>query len=153
MNIWSFTGNLGKDAEVRYSASGMAICSFPVAVKSGYGDKEKTTWVICTLFGKRAEGRLPEFLIKGAQIAISGESFLDEWEDKEGLKRSTLKVNVNNLDLVGGRPDASSEGGGGDNRPQTAQQPQAVQQTTQPAPQAASPAMDSTDDFNDDLPF
>ena len=109
MNNWSFTGNLGKNAEVRFTTSGMAICSFPVAVKSGYGDKEKTTWVICALFGKRAEGKLPEYLIKGAQVAISGESFLDEWEDKEGLKRSTLKVNVNSLDLIGGRAAASAD--------------------------------------------
>ena len=101
MNIFTFTGNLGKDCEVRATQSGMTVCSFSVAVKAGYGDNQKTTWVACTLFGKRAEGQLPQYLTKGAQVAISGEAFLDEWQ-KDGVTNKMLKVNVDKLDLIGG---------------------------------------------------
>lgn len=99
MNVFTFTGNIGKAAEVKYLPSGSAVCSFSVAVKSGFGDKQKTTWVKCGMFGKRAEGQLPQYLGTGAQVAISGELTLDEWE-KDGQKHSMLKVNVSDLTLL-----------------------------------------------------
>jgi single-strand DNA-binding protein len=133
MNVWNFTGNLGKDAEVKYTAGGMAVMSFSVAVKSGYGDKEKTTWVNCGVFGKRAEGSLPQYLVKGAQVAISGEAFLDEWE-KDGVTNKMLKVNVDKLDLIGGRSDSAPQQQR--QAPQQRQQ-QAPQQQNRPAPQQA----------------
>jgi single-strand DNA-binding protein len=102
MNKFIFTGNLGKDAEVKVTQSGISVCSFSVAVKSGYGDKQKTTWANCALFGKRAEGQLPQYLKKGAQVAISGELTLDEWEGKDGTTQKSIKVNVDDLDLIGG---------------------------------------------------
>jgi len=125
MNNWSFTGNIGKNAEVKTTQSGKQVCTFSVAVKSGYGDNQKTTWANCSLFGKRAEGPLPGYLVKGQQVAISGEAQLDEWE-KDGIKRSMLKVNVNSLDLVGEKKG----------EPQQAPQQASIQ-----------------DDFDSDLPF
>lgn len=101
MNLFTFTGNLGKDAEVKYTPSGSAICEFSVAVKSGYGDKVKTNWVRCALFGKRAEGGLPPYLVKGTQVAVSGELELQEWENQNG-KGAALSVKVNEIDLIGG---------------------------------------------------
>ena len=132
MNKFIFTGNLGKDAEVKVTSSGMHVCSFSVAVKSGYGDKEKTTWANCALFGKRAEGKLPQYLKKGAQVCISGQLTLDEWKGDDGTTQKSLKVNVDDLDLIGG----NSEG--------RAAAPQAAQP-------AASPAPD--DDAFQDIPF
>lgn len=141
MNVWNFIGFLGKDSEVRFTTSGMAICSFSVAVKSGYGDKEKTTWVNCVLFGKRAEGKLPKYLVKGAQVAISGECFLDEWE-KDGVKNKALKVTVDKLDLIGGRSEAASVGSLGAHQGASGSPPQ-------PAPQEN---MDSFD-IDQEIPF
>jgi len=100
MNNWNFTGNLGKNAEVKATQAGKTVCTFSVAVTSGYGDNQKTTWANCAIFGKRAEGKLPEFLVQGQKVAISGEAQLDEWE-KDGVKSSALKVFVNSLDLIG----------------------------------------------------
>ena len=108
MNKFIFTGNLGKDADEKVTQSGMHVCSFSVAVKSGYGDKQKTTWANCALFGKRAEGQLPQYLKKGAQVAISGELTLDEWEGKDGTTQKSIKVNVDDLDLIGGKPEGSA---------------------------------------------
>lgn len=109
MNNWNFTGNLGNPAEVKYLPNGNAVCEFSVAVKSGYGDKEKTNWVRCAIFGKKAEGQLPSYLQKGTQVAISGELELQEWEGQNG-KGAALSVRVENLDLIGGKPQGQSQG-------------------------------------------
>ena len=108
MNNWSFTGNLGNPAEVKFLPSGAAVCEFSVAVKSGYGDKQKTNWVKCALFGKKAEGRLPEFLQKGTSVAICGELELQEWEGQNG-KGAALSVRVSELDLIGGQPQVAQQ--------------------------------------------
>lgn len=109
MNLFTFTGNLGKDAEVKFLSSGTPVCEFSVAVKSGYGDKEKTNWVRCAIFGKKAEGQLPSYLQKGTQVAISGELELQEWEGQNG-KGAALSVRVENLDLIGSKPQGQSQG-------------------------------------------
>ena len=109
MNNWNFTGNLGNPAEVKYLPNGNAVCEFSVAVKSGYGDKEKTNWVRCAMFGKKAEGQLPSYLQKGTQVAISGELELQEWEGQNG-KGAALSVRVENIDLIGGKPQGQSQG-------------------------------------------
>ena len=109
MNNWNFTGNLGNPAEVKTLPSGSTVCEFSVAVKSGYGDKEKTNWVRCAMFGKKAEGQLPSYLQKGTQVAISGELELQEWEGQNG-KGAALSVRVENLDLIGGKPQGQSQG-------------------------------------------
>jgi single-strand DNA-binding protein len=140
MNKFIFTGNLGKDAEVKVTQSGMHVCSFSVAVKSGYGDKQKTTWANCALFGKRAEGQLPQYLKKGAQVAISGELTLDEWEGKDGTTQKSIKVNVDDLDLIGGV---------GSNTSAPAQKQTFSQSITSPPESNPAPG----DDGFDDIPF
>lgn len=100
MNVFSFTGNLGNQAEQRYTQSGDSIVSFSVAVKSGFGDKAVTTWVRCTMFGKRGESVLP-YLNKGQLVGVSGEFSAREWDDKEGQKRTSIEVRVNDLTLLG----------------------------------------------------
>lgn len=129
MNLFSFTGNLGKDAEVKHLQSGTALCEFSVAVKSGYGDKEKTNWVRCVMFGNKAGGQLPQYLRKGTQVAVSGELELQEWEGANG-KGAALAVTVQNIDLIGGKQDGQQNQG-------YAQPQQSPQQAPQMAPQQA----------------
>lgn len=126
MNVWTFSGNLGKDSEVKQLPSGASVCEFSVAVSTGYGDNKKTTWANCSLFGKRAEGGLPGYLVKGQSVIVSGEAVLETWESN-GVKGSRLKCNVNDVDL-NGRPEQSA-----------------------PMPQAA-PAQPA-EDFSEDIPF
>ena len=127
MNLWVITGNLGKDAEVKYLPSGTPVCEFSVAVKSGYGDKEKTNWANCVIFGKKAEGGLPAYLKKGTQVAISGELELQEWDGANG-KGSKLIVVVSEIDLIGGTNAAAKE---------PAQQQAPMQRPPQAPPQQA----------------
>ena len=141
MNVWNFTGNLGNDAETRYTPSGDAAVTFNVAVKSGFGDKATTTWARCVIFGKRGDAVAP-FLIKGTQVGISGEASLREWQDKEGLKRSTLEVRVNDLTLLGGRSGAQSQD----------QTPQARQSQTHQRQRPAAPPANMMD-IDDSIPF
>ena len=108
MNIFTFTGNLGKDCEVKYLQSGTATCTFSVAVKSGFGDNVKTSWPRCTIFGKRAESKLPEYLKKGAQVCISGELSLDEWQGQDGTAQKMFSVNVIKINLIGGNPQSAA---------------------------------------------
>ena len=147
MNIFTFTGNLGKDCEIKATQSGKTMCIFSVAVKSGYGDNVKTTWPRCIIFGKRAEGGLREYLIKGAQVCVSGELSLDEWQDNNGVTQKMLSVNVREIDLIGGKqsglPDSQ----------QSAAVPSSVAQPSAQGTQNESEAFQQPDDFDSDIPF
>lgn len=100
MNNWNFTGNLGNDAEQKYTAGGDSVISFSVGVKAGFGDKATTTWARCQMWGKRGEA-VAQYLTKGQLVGVSGEVNMREWQDKEGQKRQSLEVRVNDLTLLG----------------------------------------------------
>ncbi|MDX8384044.1 MAG: single-stranded DNA-binding protein [Ghiorsea sp.] len=110
MNIYSFTGRLARDCETKFTQGGMAICSFTVAVDFGFGERKGTNWIRCSLFGKRAEGGLPQYLLKGAQVAVSGELKVGEYKDRDNIMRTSVDVNVDHLDLIGGKNDKASGG-------------------------------------------
>lgn len=103
-----FTGRLGKDAQVR-DARGTPVAGFSVATDIGYGDKKQTLWLDCSIFGKRAEGGLIQYLTKGTQVAISGDLSTREYEGK-----TYLQVRVDEIDLIGGK----GEQGGQQSAPQ-----------------------------------
>jgi len=102
MNNCTFTGRLGKDSETRFTQNGVAICAFSIAVDYGFGEHKGTNWIRCQIFGKRAEGTLPEYLIKGTQVAVSGELRMREYNDADGAKRMSVELMVDKLDLLGG---------------------------------------------------
>jgi len=115
MNVFSFTGNIGKEAEIRHTANGDAVTGFNVAVKSGYGQNEKTVWVKCSLFGKHGEAVAP-YLLKGQQVAVSGELSVQEWTNKEGEKVTDIAVRANDVTLIGGKKQAEAQNNGNTNR-------------------------------------
>ena len=137
MNSWNFTGNLGNDCEQRYTQSGDSVVSFSVGVKSGFGDKATTTWAKCAMFGKRGEAVAP-YLKKGTLVGVVGEVNNREYQDKEGQKRYSLDVRVNDLTLLGGKSDRSES---------TPIQPKQEPRNAQGAPKTSFDGMD------DDIPF
>ena len=154
MKVYTFTGRLSRDCEQRFTQAGMAMCSFSVAVDYGFGDRKGTNWVRCTLFGKRAEGGLPQYLKKGTQVAVSGELRISEYDRNDGTKGTSVDVNVDNVDLIGGRNDAGQGGGQGGGY----QQQSAPQQQLQQAPAGNKDPFDQQPGFNsapsdDDIPF
>ena len=135
MNVLSATGNLGSDCRIN-QVSGTTVCNFSVAMKSGYGDRAQTLWLDCALWGKQAESRLPEFLKKGQQVAVSGELSTREHEGK-----TYLQLRCNSVDLVGGKGDS----GGGQQA-----SPAAAQSQQQPS---ASQSQPPASDMDDEIPF
>ena len=133
MNLLIATGNIGQDATQRFLPNGDSIVTFSLPVKSGFGDRAKTAWVRCSMFGKRGESVLP-YLIKGQLVGVSGEFSMNEWTNKDGQKASTPECRVAELTLLGGKKDSAS----------TSQQ--------NPANSNKAPA-GSFDDMDDDCPF
>ena len=100
MNSITITGNLGKDAEMRALNDGTPVLSFSVADNQG---KDKSSiWWNCSLFGKRAES-LHQYLTKGQQVTVIGNVSEREFTDKEGNKRKSMDVRVNDIALQGGK--------------------------------------------------
>ena len=107
MNLLSAVGNVGGDAEVRFTKDGTAIANFSFALSSGYGDKKKTSWVRCSIIGKRGETLAP-MLTKGTHIAINGEVSLNEYVAKDGTNKTTLECLVSNVTLLGKKDQSSA---------------------------------------------
>ena len=136
MNVITIAGQLGKDAELRYLPNGDPVAGFSVADSQG---KEKPTiWWSAQLFGKRAES-LCQYLVKGQAVTITGQVTEREWTDKDGQKRKTMDVRVNDLALQGGRKDAAPQ--------------QSAPQRSAPAAHAQRQASSGFEDMSDDIPF
>jgi len=130
-------GHLGKDPEVRYSASGAALANITVATSEQWKDKntgekqERTEWHRVVFFSRLAE-IVGEYLKKGAQIYIEGRLQTRKWQDKDGNDRWTTEIVANEMQMLGGGSGQRSS----------------VAQDSQPPQQSAIP-----DDFDDDIPF
>ena len=103
-------GNLGRDAELRYTPGGAAVATLNLATTEVWNDKnqqrqEKTEWHRVVLWGKQAES-LQEYLTKGKQIYVEGRLQTRQWDDKDGNKRYTTEIKADRITLLGG-------GGGG----------------------------------------
>ena len=140
MNNITVAGQLGRDAEVRFLANGDAVAGFSVA--DSQGRDKPTIWWNCSLFGKRAES-LAQYLVKGQSVTVSGTVTEREWVDKDGQKRKSMDVRVNDVALQGGRKDAEpapapvrQSGGAG---------PATPRNLPRPAPNFS--------DMDDDIPF
>jgi single-strand DNA-binding protein len=109
-------GNLGRDAEMRFTPAGAAVATLNLATTEVWNDKggqkqEKTEWHRIVVWGKMAES-LKDYLIKGKQIYVEGRLQTREWE-KDGVKRYTTEIRSDRIVLLGG-----GGGGGGGARPQ-----------------------------------
>ena len=134
-------GNLGRDAELRYTPGGAPVATLNLATTEVWNDKtsgqkqEKTEWHRIVLWGKSAES-LSEYLTKGKQIYVEGRLQTRKWQDKDGHDKYTTEIRGDRIVLLGGgggggggmagggRPQqrgagagASSGGGGADHEP------------------------------------
>ena len=134
-------GNLGRDAELRYTGGGAAVASFSVATTETWKDKdgqkqEQTEWHRISLWGKPAEA-VAQYLTKGKQVYVEGRLQTRKWQDKEGHDRYTTEVKADRVVLLG------SSGGAG--------RSQAADRDEMPHEQPAHASADMPD--GDDVPF
>lgn len=107
-NNMTAIGNLGRDCEIRRTQSGASVATFSIPVESGWGENKHTSWLRCTLFGKRAEGGLIQYLVKGQQVAVSGELKVNQYTNKEGAEKTSVDLIVDDVALLGVKPQQSA---------------------------------------------
>ena len=143
-------GNLGRDPEIKYTASGAAIANITIATSDSWNDKqtgervEKTEWHRVVAFQRLAE-IMGEYLKKGSQVYIEGRLQTRKWQDQSGADRWTTEIVANDMQMLGGRAgDAGgqAQGGGGGG----------FRKSPESQPAAAQPASDN-DFADDDIPF
>jgi single-strand DNA-binding protein len=112
-------GNLGRDAELRYTPGGAAVATLNLATTEVFKDregqkKEDTQWHRVILWGKTAES-LQDYLTKGKQIYVEGKLQTRKWKDKDGNDKYTTEVRGDRVVLLSGgaRGDGAGRGEGG----------------------------------------
>ena len=108
-------GRLTRDAELKYTSGGMAVCKFAIAVnkrrKNGDQWVEEANFFDIVLWGRSGES-LNQYLVKGKQVAVEGELHQNRWE-QDGQARSKIEIMANNVQLLGGNSGAQGAGSGG----------------------------------------
>jgi len=107
-------GNLGRDAEMRFTSGGTPVATVSLATTERFTDREgqkreDTQWHRIVIWGKTAE-TLHEYLTKGKQIYVEGRIQTREWTDKEGKQNKTTEIRADRIVLLGG--GGGSRGGG-----------------------------------------
>jgi len=153
-------GRLGKDAETRYTPTGVAKTAFTLATNRRWKDqqtgewKEETDWHNIVLW--RSEN-LSNYLTKGKQVYVEGRLQSRSYDDKDGNKRYITEVIADDVILLGGRAE-SGEGGGMSPyeaaEPGPVSMPRSARPAT-PSRPAPAPASDFGDQgiSDDDVPF
>ena len=114
LNKVMLIGNLGKDPEVRFTASGQAVASFSLATSEKFKGKtgeweERTEWHNITLWGKLAE-IAGEYLSKGKTVYIEGRLQTRKWQDKSGNDRYTTDIVGDKMQMLSAKGERSSGG-------------------------------------------
>jgi len=162
-------GRLTRDAELKYTSGGQAVCKFAIAVnrrkKSGDQWVEEASFFDIVLWGRSGE-TLNQYLVKGKQVAVEGELHQNRWE-QDVQARSKVEIMALNVQLLGGTSGSNASGGGansggygGNGNPGGSYSapgggsagPYQKRQTSEQGP--SSGMEDSTPpDFPDDIPF
>jgi single-strand DNA-binding protein len=143
-------GNLGRDAELRYTPGGAAVATINMATTEVWNDKsgqrqEKTEWHRVVLWGKSAES-LAEYLTKGKQIYVEGRLQTRQWDDKDGNKRYTTEIRGDRIVLLSG--GGGGRGAGAASRSAGAAGPGSEDMGSSHGPDAPSEPL-----TDDDIPF
>ena len=141
-------GRLTRDAELKYTASGQAVCKFSIAVnrrrKNGDQWEDEANFFDVVLWGRQGES-LNQYLQKGKSVGVDGELRQDRWQ-QDGQNRSKVEIVANNIQLLGG-----SGGSQGSPSYGSGHQGSGNQGFSQNNRGDGGPAHD--DEFTDDIPF
>lgn len=146
-------GNLGQNPELRYTPSGVPVCTLRMATSESYTDRASgervttTEWHSVVLWRGLAE-TAGKYLKSGSQVYIEGKLKTRQWQDQQGQNRYTTEVVADVMQLLGPAPSR-------DSAPAASAQPTAAQHAkadVQPTP-APQPAPVASEGSDDDLPF
>lgn len=151
-------GNLGRDAETKFTPGGAAVTRFAVATSRRWKDqtsgewKEETDWTNVTLWRQE---NLATYLTKGKQIYVEGRIHTRSYEDKDGKKVYATEVVADEVILLGGAGGGGGDRGGGDEYAQQSSRPVSMPRSAQ---QRSSAPPAQQDDYpqgitDDDVPF
>jgi len=157
-------GRLTRDAELKYTAGGQAVCKFSVAVnrrrKNGDQWEDEANYFDVVLWGRQGES-LNQYLVKGKSVGVEGELRQDRWQ-QDGQNRSKVEIVANNIQLLGGSSGspgsagsfgASGGNGHGDGGPQGGNQGSSGTQGSWHRKGGDNNPPPSDDNFTDDIPF
>jgi single-strand DNA-binding protein len=145
-------GHLGKDAETKFTPSGVSVTKFSVATNRRWKDqqtgewKEETDWANVVLWRQE---NLANYLTKGKQVYVEGRLQTRSWDDKDGKKQYMTEVVADEVILLGGR---GGDGGGQEAGPQPVSMPRSAPRT-QPAASAGDDVGSNQGITDDDVPF
>jgi single-strand DNA-binding protein len=147
-------GRLTRDAELKYTNSGQAVCHFSVATSSRRkkGDQwvdESSFWDV-DLWGKQGES-INQYLTKGKLVAVEGAMRQDRWE-QDGQTRSKTLISANTVQLLGSSGGSGGYGNSGGQGYSGDKSPRGQGEASAPRSQGGA-AAPSADDFTDDIPF
>lgn len=156
-NKITLIGRLTRDIDLKYTTTGTAIAS--VSLASNRSVKKQDNWETevsyfdANIYGRMAENLKP-YLIKGKMILISGRLKQDRWE-KDGQKFSRIKIEVEEVQLLGGNSSESPNNSNERVQPQFSAIPQiqTIPQQAEPVTSAPDQSLFNNDDFPDDIPF
>lgn len=138
LNRVELIGNVGKDPDIRTMPGGDMVVNFSIATSEEWKDKatgdpkKSTEWHNLVAFGHTAKV-IADFVHAGDKLRIEGRLKTEEWQTKEGEKRKTTKIYVNDVMFMGGM---------------------AEKQKRESTPRQQSlPAANANNEFNDDIPF
>lgn len=148
--IGRLTRDLGSDErDFGYLPNGQARANVSIAVNRSkkQGDEwiDEVSYFEVAIFGKTAENLKP-YLLKGKQICVDGHLKQDRWKDQQGNNRSKISIVAENVQLLGGKSEDTTQNVGG-NYQQQSFTPKANTQYQTP------PAAPSDDEFPEDIPF
>jgi single-strand DNA-binding protein len=137
-------GRLTRDAELKYTSGGQAVCKFSVAVnrRKKVGDQweDEANFFDIVLWGKQGES-LQSYLVKGKMVGVDGELRQDRWQ-QDGQNRSKVEIIANYIQLLGG---------GGQSGERQNNNTSSVNVSSNAAENSFSPSKE--DGFTDDIPF
>jgi single-strand DNA-binding protein len=112
LNKVQIIGHLGKEPEMRYTPSGKPVTTFSVAVSRSWNSADgerhsETEWFNVVAWGNLAE-ICKQYLTKGQQVYIEGRLQTRRWDDKEGIKHTSIEVVANEMMMLGDRKDQNN---------------------------------------------
>ena len=99
MNVGTFSGYVGRDAELKSVGDGKVL-NFSLGVTVGFGEQKETLWVSCGMWGARAE-KLAQYVMKGTSLTVSGDVTVRAYSAKDGTPKAEMVCNVQRLTLQG----------------------------------------------------